>query len=324
MTTHPPIDPELAPVLAVVQQHVSPTVTPGDIGALRANPAFAVLDEELTRDGTVELREFSAPGPAGAPEVPMLVLRPAGLAPEAPVIYYMHGGGLIIGKNRTGLGNVLDWAVDNGAVVVSVDYRLAPEHPDPAPIEDCYAGLLWLHQHTAEFGGDAGRVVVAGTSAGGGLAAGVALLARDRGGPGLLAQMLMCPMLDDRLLTPSSRELEGEGIWDTTSNKTGWNALLGARRGGDDVSVYAAPARATDPAGLPTTFVDVGSVETFRDEAVDYAARLVQAGVQCELHLWPGGFHGFDAMAPQAALSRTASATRAAWMRRLLGRTNGE
>ena len=136
--------------------------------------------------------------------------------------------------------------------------------------------------------------------------------------------MLMCPMLDDRLTTPSSRELEGEGIWDATSNETGWNALLGARRGGDDVSVCVAPARATDLAGLPTAFVDVGSVETFRDEAVDYAARLVQAGVQCELHLWPGGFHGFDTMAPQAALSRTTSATRAAWMRRLLGRTNGE
>ncbi|MEV5753670.1 alpha/beta hydrolase [Actinoallomurus sp. NPDC052308] len=279
---------------------------------------FAVADEDLTRDGTVELQEISIPGPPGAPEVSLLVLRPVGLAAGAPVFYYMHGGGMIIGNNRTGVGGALDWAVDNGAVVVSVEYRLAPEHPDPAPIKDCYAGLVWTHEHAAEIGGDPNRIVVAGASAGGGLAAGVALLARDRGGPRLFGQVLMCPMLDDRFVTPSSRELIGEGIWDATSNTTGWNALLGERRGGSDVSIYAAPARATDLVGLPTSFVDVGSVETFRDEAIDYATRLLQAGVQSELHVWPGGFHGFDGMVPQASLSQTASATRAAWIRRLL------
>jgi acetyl esterase/lipase len=130
-------------------------------------------------------------------------------------------------------------------------------------------------------------------------------------------------MPDDRLATPSSRELDGEGIWDATTNKTGWNALLGDRRGGSDVSIYAGPARATDLTGLPTAFVDVGSVETFRDEDIDYAARLLQAVVQTELHIRPGGFHGFDGMAPQASLSRTASATRAAWVRRLLAEGRG-
>jgi acetyl esterase/lipase len=174
------------------------------------------------------------------------------------------------------------------------------------------------HEHAPEIDGDADRIVVAGASAGGGLAAGVALLARDRSEPRLLGQLLMSPVLDDRFVTPSSRELDGEGIWDATSNTTGWDALLCERRGGGGVSSYAAPARATDLAGLPASFVDVGSVETFRDEDIDYAARLLQAGVQCELHVWPGGFHGFDAMAPQAALSQTASATRAAWIRRLL------
>ncbi|GAA4612934.1 alpha/beta hydrolase [Actinoallomurus liliacearum] len=316
--THPPLDPELAAVLTVVHEHLSPTITAGDIKELRANPMFAVADADLTRDGTVELQDISIPGPPGAPEVSLLVLRPVGLAAGAPVFYYMHGGGMIIGNNRTGVGGALDWAVDNGAVVVSVEYRLAPEHPDPAPIEDCYAGLLWTHEHAAEIGGDPNRIVVTGASAGGGLAAGVALLARDRGGPRLLGQVLMCPMLDDRFVTPSSRELDGEGVWDATSNATGWTALLGESRGGSDVSIYAAPARATDLTGLPTSFVDVGSVETFRDEAIDYATRLLQAGVQSELHVWPGGFHGFDGMAPQASLSQTASATRAAWIRRLL------
>ncbi|MDF3294150.1 alpha/beta hydrolase [Streptomyces silvisoli] len=316
--THPPLDPELAAVLTVVHEHLSPTITAEDIEELRANPIFAVPDELLTRNGTLQPQNLSVPGPAGAPEVSLLVLKPVGLAPGAPILYYMHGGGMIIGNNRTVGGGVLDWAVDIGAIVVSVEYRLAPEHPDPAPIEDCYAGLLGTHRLATEIGGDPNRIVVTGASAGGGLAAGVALLARDRGGPELLGQLIMCPMLDDRFLTPSSQELDGEGLWDTTSNMTGWNALLGDRRGGSDVSIYTAPARATDLAGLPSSFIDVGSVETFRDEDIDYAARLLQAGVQTELHVWPGGFHGFDGIAPQAALSQTASATRSAWVRRLL------
>ncbi len=250
-TSHPPLDPELAAVLTAVHEHLSPSITPGDIEALRASPMFAVADEDLRRNGTVDLRNLFVPGPAGSPDISLLVLRPAGLAAGAPVFYHVHGGGMIIGDRRTGVAGVLDWAVDNGAVVVSVEYRLAPEHPDPAPVEDCYAGLLWTCEHAAEIGGDADRIVVAGASAGGGLAAGVALLARDRGGPRLLGQVLMCPMLDDRFVTPSSRELHGEGIWDATSNMTGWDALLGERRGGGDVSIYAAPARATGLAGLP-------------------------------------------------------------------------
>ncbi|MEU9794677.1 alpha/beta hydrolase fold domain-containing protein [Streptomyces sparsogenes] len=140
--THPPLDPELAAVLTGVHEHLSPTITAEDIEELRANPIFAVPDELLTRNGTLQLQNVSVPGPAGAPEVSLLVLKPVGLAPGAPILYYMHGGGLIIGNNRTVAGGVLDWAVDIGAIVVSVEYRLAPEHPDPAPIEDCYAGLL--------------------------------------------------------------------------------------------------------------------------------------------------------------------------------------
>ena len=224
-----------------------------------------------------------------------------------------------MGDNRTGMADLLDWAQELQLVVVSVEYRLAPEDPHPAPVEDCYAGLVWTAEHADELGIDPDRIIIAGASAGGGLAAGVALLARDRGGPALAAQALLCPMLDDRNNTPSSRQMAGLGVWDQTSNNTGWSALLGADCGGPDVSKYAAPARETDLSGLPPAFIDVGSAETFRDEDVAYASGIWQAGGVAELHVWPGGFHGFDVMAPQAAVSQAAKAARVGWLRRILG-----
>jgi acetyl esterase/lipase len=205
-----------------------------------------------------------------------------------------------------------------GAAVVSVEYRLAPETPHPGPVEDCYAGLAWTAGHAGELGIDPARVIVGGASAGVGLAAAVALLARDRGGPALLGQMLLCPMLDDRNETPSSYQMAGIGIWDREANEVGWTALLGAARGGPDVSPYAAPARATDLSGLPPAFIEVGSAETFRDEDVAYATGIWQAGGQAELHVWPGGFHGFTGMVPDAAISKAATAAQQGWLRRIL------
>lgn len=212
----------------------------------------------------------------------------------------------------------LAWARELDAVVVSVEYRLAPEHPYPAQIEDVYSGLVWTAEHAGELGADPERIVVAGSSAGGGLCAAPALLTRDRKGPRMLGQLLMCPMLDDRNDTPSAHQMAGLGIWDSQANETGWTALLGARRGGPDVPEHAAPARATDLTGLPPAFLDVGSAETFRDEVVTYASRIWQAGGVAELHVWPGGFHGFDGFAPQAALSHAARAAQLRWLRRLL------
>lgn len=147
----------------------------------------------------------------------------------------------------------------------------------------------------------------------------MALLARDRNGPRAIGQVLMCPMLDDRNDTPSAHQMAGLGVWDRTSNETGWNALLGDARGTADVSPYAAPARAHDLSGLPPAFIDVGSAETFRDEDIAYASRIWHAGGIAELHVWPGGFHGFDGMVPRAALSQEARAARLRWLRRLLG-----
>ncbi len=317
--TPPPFDPELAAELDAIAEVLPPTITPDMIPAGRqtnGGPFAPPSNEELARDGFFEIEEQAVPGPPGAPEVPLLICRPAHTTDPRPIVYNIHGGGMVAGSHR--LGIPLDWAEELGLVMVSVGYRLAPEHPHPAPVEDCYAGLLWTAEHAKEIGGDPNRIVLAGGSAGGGLAAAVALLARDRKGPRAIGQVLMCPMLDDRNDTPSAHQMAGLGVWDRTSNETGWRALLGEACGSADVSPYAAPARADDLSGLPPAFIDVGSAETFRDEDVAYASRIWQAGGIAELHVWPGGFHGFDGLVPQAALSMDARAARLRWLRRLL------
>lgn len=220
----------------------------------------------------------------------------------------------MVGDNLTGIEVPLEWVTEFGATCVSVDYRLAPENPDPAPVEDCYAGLVWTHDHASELDVDPDAIMVAGGSAGGGLAAGTVLMARDRFGPPVAAQLLMCPMLDDRGTSRSGQQFDDDGPWSRRSNETGWRALLGNRAGGDDVSSYAAPARAADLSGLPPTFIDVGSAEIFRDESVAYASGIWASGGRAELHVWPGGFHEFDMVVPDAGLSRRARDTRTRWV----------
>ncbi|MFF4656343.1 alpha/beta hydrolase [Streptomyces sp. NPDC001381] len=315
----PPFDPELVPVLGSLARTMPPAVLPEMIPALREfMRAAAPTDDELRREGAIDFTERRVPGPEGAPEISLLVCRPTGSAGPRPAVYFTHGGGMILGDNRTLLGEMLDWVQHLGIVLVSVEYRLAPEHPFPAGLEDVHAGLRWTMAHADELGIDPGRLVVSGPSAGGGLTAGLTLLVRDLEGPAPVGQLLVCPMLDDRNDTPSAHQMAGVGAWDRTSNDTGWSALLGHRRGGPDVTAYAAPARAENLAGLPPLFVDVGSAETFRDEVVTYASRIWRAGGEAELHVWPGGFHGFDALAPDAELSQRARAARAKWLRRIL------
>ncbi|MEV7061659.1 alpha/beta hydrolase [Streptomyces collinus] len=317
----PPFDPELAAALELINGMISPGLTLDEIAEVRQGPGIQMLaDLDLTMGGTFEVEDRQVPGPQGEPDISLLICRPAAEpAGPRPVIYHVHGGGMVIGTNRVGVDVPLAWAQALDAVVVSVEYRLAPEHPHPAPVEDVYAGLLWTADHAAEIGADPERIVIAGASAGGGLCAALALLTRDRKGPQPIGQVLMCPMLDDRNNTPSTYQMAGLGVWDRTANETGWTALLGSRRGGPDVPAYAAPARAEDLTGLPPAFLDVGSAETFRDEVVAYASRIWQAGGVAELHVWPGGFHGFDGFAPQAAVSQAARGAQMAWLRRLLG-----
>jgi acetyl esterase/lipase len=312
-----PYDPELKAALAVSKY--PSTITPDMIGALRDGlAAEAVPVAELVEGLGIDWQELDIPGADGT-TMRGTVFRPANQTGLAAGIVHTHGGGMVVGNRFISSELYLDWVSELGAVVVTFDYRLAPEHPHPAPVEDCYAALLWTAEHADELGIDLNRLAVGGASAGGGLAAAIALMARDRSGPALAAQILMYPMLDDRNDSISARQFRGHGAWDITSNETGWTALLGDSRGGPDVSQYAAPARATDLSNLPPASIDVGSAEVFRDEDVDYAVRIWQAGGQAELHVWPGAFHGFDGQVPHAALSQISRRTRNEWIKRTLG-----
>lgn len=316
---HPPFDPELVPALEQAYRQVPVTLTPSNLAECRRAELEDTASLEVLARGGAELQERLVPGPDGAPDVSLLIIRPPGGRGLPPGLFHTHGGGMVMGNNRTGLETMIGWVTDPGLVIVSVEYRLAPEHPFPAGVEDCYAGLAWTAEHAAELGIDAQRLVVGGGSARGGLAAACCLMARARGGPALVGQMLIYPMLDDRAGTGSGRELDGEGIWDSGSNQTAWTMLLGDRRGRDGVSAYAAPARASDLSGLPPAYLELGSVETLRDEDLSYARRIWAAGGSAELHVWPGGFHAFDLIAPESALARAALGVRLAWLRRITG-----
>ena len=269
------------------------------------------------RPASVAVDDVTIPGPEGDPEVALRIYRPDSSTP-VPALYWMHGGGMVIGSMDMDDALLVNVVERLGLAVVTVEYRLAPEHPDPAPVEDCYAGLVWAAAHAAEYGIDPDRIAVGGPSAGGGLAAGTALLARDRQGPHVAFQLLFEPMLDDRAVTPSSTAYEGSIVWDRNANRHGWTALLGDRIGTDAVSQYAAPGRAKDLEGLPPAFVDVGEIETFRDECIDFAQRLMTAGVSTELHVYRGAFHGFDLMAPDSTAGRLAWSLRRAALARAL------
>lgn len=316
----PPFDIELGATLTAMADMINPTLTPEGILANRESAAsFTPQISDLLLDRPIDHREVTIPGPDGAPDILMSIFSRTDHVAGGPGIFHTHGGGMIGGDRFIGAADYLDWVELTDAVVVSVEYRLAPENPDPAAIDDCYAGLVWMASHADELGFDANRLIIAGASAGGGLTAGLGLRARDQGGPALIGQVLIYPMLDDRNETVSSHQIDGIGMWDRTSNFTGWDALLGDRRGTDNVSIYASPARATDLSGLPPTFIDVASAEVFRDECVAYASRIWECGGQAELHVWPGGFHGFDMILPEAALSIQARDVRTKWVRRILG-----
>ncbi|HYD10178.1 MAG TPA: alpha/beta hydrolase [Acidimicrobiales bacterium] len=239
-----------------------------------------------------------------------------------PAMLWIHGGGMCFGSVEGDDFMCRTWTSQLGCVIVSVDYRLAPEHPYPAPVEDCTTALRWLAAHTDELDVDPSRIVVGGASAGGGLAAGTVLRNHADGNPVPIAfQVLIFPMIDDRFITPSSQEMTDPHAWNRESNRHGWAAYLGRLTGSDDVPIDAAPARATvdQLRGLPPAYIDVGELDPFRDEDIAYAQKLLQAGVACELHVTPGAYHASEASVLGAASSRRIRGYRRDVLQRVLG-----
>jgi len=266
----------------------------------------------------VNSRDEMVPGPQGDPAVRVRVYRPIEQPRKLPALLWIHGGGYVMGDIEQDDRLMKQIVTRIGCVTVSVDYRLAPENPFPAPVEDCYAALQWLFAHAGDLDVDPTRIAIGGASGGGGLCAGLALMVRDRGEMKPSFQLLIYPMIDDRNVTPASHAITDPRVWNRESNRMGWRAYLGREGGGADVSPYAAASRAKDLSGLPPAYIPVGALDLFVDENIEYAQRLVQAGVPTELHVYPGAFHGFDMFAPSAAVSKQFKADRETALKRAL------
>ncbi|MDG2305073.1 MAG: alpha/beta hydrolase [Candidatus Binatia bacterium] len=304
-------DPELAPLVPLL-----PKLGIEDVAKARAN--LVELLGAMPRTDPPEhvaWEDRLVPGPAGDPEIRVRVYRPKS-GDGRPGVLYIHGGGFCVGSIDAEHEGALRVCADLEAVVVSVGYRLAPEHPFPAGFEDCYAGLLWVAENFDALGVDPSRVAVMGGSAGGALAAAVALAARDRKGPRLCFQLLNIPVIDDRLETVSMQQFTDTPMWNRPNAALSWRYYLGENPG--DVSPYAAPGRATDLSGLPPAFVSTMEFDPLRDEGIQYAQRLLQAGVSVELHQYPGTFHG-SAVIQTAAVSQRAGGEMTAVLARAFG-----
>ena len=290
-------DPELRPFLDLLPTRppVDASV-PVDMATVRAYATQMMAEVNAAADvSALTIEDRVVPGSSDSPNVPVRVYAPVTRDATVAAILYIHGGGFTVGSIEMEHFNAVRLAGEVGVVVVSVEYRLAPESPFPAGLDDCYAALEWTHQNAATLGVDPHRIAIVGSSAGGGLAAGLALLARDRNGPPICFQFLGIPELDDRLETPSMLRFVDTPMWSRPSAEASWRAYLGAQYGGD-VSPYAAPARATDLAGLPPAYVSTMEYDPLRDEGILYALRLLQCGVNVELHSFPGTWHGSTAI----------------------------
>lgn len=306
-------------------------VAPELLPALEAWPPLDITAETLATfrsrgfgdvqspPGAPSAVERRIPGPQPGSTVRVLIIDPAPGSSNRPALLHLHGGGYVVGTPEISVPGNQRYAMECGCVVVSVDYRLAPETAFPGALEDNHAALRWLHDNAQSLGVDPKRIGVGGESAGGGHAAALAIAARDRGQVPIAFQFLVYPMLDDR--TGSSRKVSpfiGEYIWTAVSNQFGWSSLLGCAAGSQTVPEGAVPARAKHLGGLPPTFIGVGALDLFIEEDLTYASRLIAAGVPVEVHVAAGAYHGFDGLAPETAPARDFSATLLAALKRLI------
>ena len=237
-------------------------------------------------------------------QIRLRIYQPQASTARTPALLWMHGGGYIIGAPEQDDTYVVPFIQEMGMLVVSVDYRLAPDHPFPAPLEDCYAALLWLAAQAGTLGIDPHRIAIGGDSAGAGLAAALAQLAHDRGEIRPAFQLLVYPMLDDRTAARPEIDPDAHFVWNNASNRFGWEAYLNQPCGAETVPAGSVPARRADLAGLPPAWIGVGALDLFYDEDVAYARRLQEAGTPCELVTVPGAFHGFDLFASKVQVAK--------------------
>ena len=308
MTSRHLVDPELTDVLDAWPPL---TLTHESLPSIRERNRLDMIENAPAEPPFPDVRvdEHFIDGPAGVGALRVLVIRPAAAAAATPGLLWVHGGGYVMGSADQDSLQVQRMVSAVGCVAAVVDYRLPPETPHPGPVEDCLTALQWFFANAATLGVDPARIGVGGESAGGGLAAALCLLNRDRTALPVVLQLLIYPMLDDRTtVDPDPHPYTGEFVWTPENNHFGWSALLGKSPGSEDISPYASPARATDLSGLPPAYLEVGTLDLFFEEDLDYVRRLVRAGVPAELHVLPGAFHGY----PKAELSAAARGHRAA------------
>ncbi|HEV2700481.1 MAG TPA: alpha/beta hydrolase [Steroidobacteraceae bacterium] len=306
------IEPDLRPALAArppldITAETLAMFRGMDFGAVQSPPGAPVVVERRI------------PGPLPGSTVRVLIIDPAPGRRNRPALLHLHGGGYVVGAPENANPDNQRYAMQCGCVVVSVDYQLAPETVFPGALEDNYAALRWLHENAESLGVDPRRIGVGGESAGGGHAAALAIAARDRGQLPVAFQFLVYPMLDDR--TGTTRKVSpyiGEFIWTAVSNQFGWSSLLGVPAGSKTVPQGAVPARVGDLRGLPPAFIGVGALDLFIEEDLEYAGRLIAAGVPVEVHVAPGAYHGFDKLAPETVPARHFTATLTAGLGRLI------
>ena len=301
------VDPDLIPGLERLKALVGDGLDVAndlETSRVNSNARDETLIEALQIPDTISQETLVCPAQEDQPSVDMRVMYPREATAPMPLFYWMHGGGYVLGTAKQGDLFTLTAAQQLGCFAASVDYRLAPEAAYPEPLDDCYRGLKYLLDHAEDFNIDPTRVIIGGVSAGGGLAAGLGLLVRDRAEFSLLGQVLLYPMLDDRNVEPASETLSDTLVWSRKANRFGWQSYLGEAFGSQDVPIYAAPARAEDLSGLPPTYMPVGDLDLFLQEDIAYAQKLTQAGVPSHFHIYPGAFHGFNGFVAGAPVSQ--------------------